>query len=102
MRRVDVIQNKVAQYYEISLHNLLGSKRDPHFVRARRVAMYIARTHTDMSYPLLGAAFGKDHTTVIHAVKILLEIIAKDKGIKEEIKEIENWLPWMKESAGKK
>lgn len=69
LRIVDVV-NMVSRYYSVSVHALNGPRRNKYLSHARAVAMYLARKHTNRSYPELGRAFGgKHHSTVISAVQ---------------------------------
>lgn len=61
------IQAVCAKHYGISVAQLLGPSRIGHISAARHVAMYFARERTGASYPRIGAAFRRDHATVIHA-----------------------------------
>lgn len=64
------IQEIVAEYFGISLADLLGKRRDQRVVRPRQVAMYLCKEMIGASYPEIGAHFGgKDHTTVMHAFR---------------------------------
>lgn len=64
------IQEIVAEYFGISLGDLLGKRRDQRVVRPRQVAMYLCKEMIGASYPEIGAQFGgKDHTTVMHAFR---------------------------------
>jgi chromosomal replication initiator protein len=58
----------------IRIENLRGDRRGK-FARARHIAMYVARKATDVSYPELGRAFGRDHTTVIYAVRSVQKLV---------------------------
>jgi chromosomal replication initiator protein len=65
---VELIQKKVAQYFNISLQEMKAKKRTKTIVYPRQVAMYLARDLTDLSLPEIGGSFGgRDHTTVLHA-----------------------------------
>jgi len=67
---VDMIQKIVANYFNISLFDLKASRRNKNIVLPRQVAMYLARTLTNLSLPEIGGFFGgKDHTTVLHSCK---------------------------------
>ena len=62
--------------------DLRGRKRDPKLVRARQIAMYLCRELLGESYPSLGRMFGgKDHSTVIHAVKKIKETQVTNKDV---------------------
>ena len=59
----------VADYYSISLEELVSKKRSRNISYPRQIAMYLLRDVTDMSLPKIGNDFGgRDHTTVLHAV----------------------------------
>lgn len=70
------IQEVIAARYGFSRNALLGPSRNIHLVRARHIAMYVTRTETKASYPELGRRFGKDHSTIISAVRKMTELIA--------------------------
>lgn len=81
---VDEIIDKVADYFDISADDIKGSRRTRAISRPRQYAMYLARKHTDHSYPELGRKFGgKDHTTVLAAVKKYEEKIGEDDEVAE-------------------
>ena len=63
---IDEIQNKVSNYYNIKIDDLVSSRRLRSFARPRQVAMYLAKKLTTRSLPEIGRKFGgRDHTTVI-------------------------------------
>ncbi len=67
---IDEIQRRVAEYYTIKLSDLLSARRAREVARPRQVAMYLAKRLTPRSLPEIGRRFGgRDHTTVMHAVK---------------------------------
>ena len=77
---MDLIQRKVCEFYNIKLTDLNSTKRQKAIATARHVAMYLAKQLTTKSLPDIGRSFGgKDHSTVIHAVKKVKENIAKDR-----------------------
>ncbi len=64
------IQEIVAEYFGITLADILGKRRDQRVVRPRQVAMYLCKEMIGASYPEIGLQFGgKDHTTVMHAYR---------------------------------
>lgn len=64
------IKETVCQFMEISMTDLISQKRNREIAYPRQVAMYLVRTMTNLSYPAIGEEFGgKDHTTILHAVK---------------------------------
>jgi chromosomal replication initiator protein len=77
---IEDIQKRVCEFYSIKMSDLLSSRRVQNIVRARQVAMYLSKILTSKSLPEIGRKFGgKDHTTVLHAVRKVEEICAKDK-----------------------
>ena len=67
---ISLIQEQVSLFFNLKLSDMVSSRRSINIARPRQVAMYISKTITSFSYPEIGKAFGgKDHTTVIHAVK---------------------------------
>jgi len=69
---LDSIQKTVADYYKMKVSEFFSKKRTRAIARPRQVAMWLCREITNHSYPEIGDAFGgRDHTTVIHAVKTI-------------------------------
>lgn len=92
---MDFIQQKVCEFYNIKLSDLNSTKRHKAIAMARHVAMYLAKKLTTKSLPDIGRCFGgKDHSTVIHAVKRVKESIEKDREFATDLeilmKSIEN------------
>ncbi len=83
---IDDIQRKVADYYNIRLSDLLSARRSRTIARPRQVAMYLSKLLTTRSLPEIGRKFGgRDHTTVIHAVKRIESLQDTDAAIQEEV-----------------
>ena len=84
--RIEDIQRIVARHYNVSKADLLSSRRTRTIVRPRQIAMYLAKMLTPRSLPEIGRRFGgRDHTTVLHAVRKIEELIAGDKILADEI-----------------
>jgi len=80
---IDLIQKKVAEYFDIRLSDMRAKKRSKAIAYPRQIAMYIARHLTDYSLPEIGEFFGgRDHTTVIHACNKIEEDIKSKSGMK--------------------
>lgn len=76
------IQKTVADYYKIKVADMFSKKRTRIVARPRQIAMMLAKELTQLSYPDIGEAFGgRDHTTVIHAVRTITELKANDTQI---------------------
>lgn len=83
---IDDIQRKVADYYKVKLSDLLSARRARDIARPRQVAMYLAKRLTPRSLPEIGRKFGgRDHTTVMHAVKRIEELRTTDSELEADI-----------------
>lgn len=83
---VEEIQRKIAEYYNVRLSDMHSPKRSRAVARPRQVAMYLAKKLTTRSLPEIGRHFGgRDHTTVIHGVKKIEELLMTDIGLREDI-----------------
>ncbi|MDE7240552.1 helix-turn-helix domain-containing protein [Desulfovibrio sp.] len=84
----------VARGFNLRTEDILGARRRPDLVLARQVAMYLCRRKLGLSYPELGRAFGgRDHSTVIHAVKKIHKLLETDKVVHNLVTELENSVP---------
>jgi len=87
------IQKKVAEFYSVSPEMMQAKKKTAEVALARQIAMYLCRTLTDSSLKSIGAAFGgRDHSTVIHAHKTILNMMKKDINLKLRIDQLINSL----------
>ena len=90
---VELIQNLVASHFNLNIQELLSPRRSRSLARPRQIAMYLAKQHTTNSLPDIGRKFSnRDHTTVIHAVKKIEELIKKDNDIKQNVFELKKKL----------
>jgi len=86
---VDEIQKVVADYFKLKQADLLSERRTRAVARPRHVAMYLAKQLTTRSYPDIGRRFGgRDHTTVLHAVKRIEELKATEPGLATDLETI--------------
>lgn len=84
--KIEDIQRVVARQYNVSRSDLLSSRRTANVVRPRQVAMYLAKTLTLRSLPEIGRRFGgRDHTTVLHAVRKIEALVSKDNTLADEV-----------------
>jgi chromosomal replication initiator protein len=87
-RRVTIeeIQKRVAEHYNIRLGDMHSARRARAVARPRQVAMYLAKQLTPRSLPEIGRKFGgRDHTTVMHAVRKIEELKAQDRTLAEDL-----------------
>jgi chromosomal replication initiator protein len=90
---VEHILKAVASYYGVKVADLKSPRRHKSIAGPRAVAMYLARTHTNESYPDLGRAFGgKHHTTVISAVEKITRRLPDDAALRGEVHAVETML----------
>ncbi|MEO1537401.1 MAG: chromosomal replication initiator protein DnaA [Pseudomonadota bacterium] len=83
---VEEIQRKVSEHYNIRLSDLIGPKRVRTFARPRQVAMYLSKQMTTRSLPEIGRRFGgRDHTTVMHGVRKIEELMQQDSQIADDL-----------------
>ncbi len=83
---VEEIQRKVSEHYNMRLSDMIGPRRHRMIARPRQIAMYLAKQLTSRSLPEIGRRFGgRDHTTVMHAVKRVDELRAVDNQIAEDL-----------------
>ena len=86
---IEAIQSAVADHYTISVEEMKGKRRDKHIVFPRQVAMYLIREETDSSLPVIGAAFGgRDHTTALHAIEKITELVREDSRLQGDLRQI--------------
>ena len=90
---VDEIQKAVADYFGLSVDDLLSKRRTQTVVRPRHVAMYLAKIMTTRSLPDIGRRFGgRDHSTVIHAVRKMTALLASDAVLAEDVEAVKRRL----------
>lgn len=84
--KIEDIQRIVCKQYNVSKADLLSSRRTRTVVRPRQIAMYLSKTMTPRSLPEIGRRFGnRDHTTVLHAVRKIEDMIKTDRGFADEV-----------------
>ena len=83
---IEEIQRKVAEHYNIRLSDMIGPKRLRNIARPRQVAMYLAKQLTPRSLPEIGRRFGgRDHTTIMHGVKKIEELMSTDSQLNDDL-----------------
>ena len=86
---IDNIQKTVAEYFRIKLVDLLSKKRNRSLARPRQMAMTLAKELTNHSLPEIASSFGgRDHTTVIHAIRTIKDLIARDANLTEDYRNL--------------
>jgi chromosomal replication initiator protein len=83
---IDEIQRKVADYYKVRMPDLLSARRSRDVARPRQIAMYLSKRMTPRSLPEIGRRFGgRDHTTVMHAIKRIDELRLTDSELENDL-----------------
>jgi chromosomal replication initiator protein len=90
---VDYIQQLTAESFDITIEDLISTKRTSELALARQIAMYLARDMLNSSLQQIGYAFNKkDHTTVLHACRKIEELMKNDIRVKTIVDNIRNKL----------
>ena len=79
-----------AKFYKVKKEDIYSEKRNSDIVFARQASIYIIKELTNLSFPKIGAIFGKDHTTAIYAIKKMKQTMDKDISIKINIESLIN------------
>ena len=83
---IEEIQKQVAEHYNIRVSEMSSARRARNIARPRQIAMYLAKQLTSRSLPEIGRKFGnRDHTTVMHAVSKVTELIEADPDFAEDV-----------------
>jgi len=90
---VELIQKTVADYYKIKVSDMYSKRRPSNIAAPRQVAMYLAKEMTQKSLPEIGELFGgRDHTTVLHAVRKIADVRSKDAVLNHALHVLEQTL----------
>ena len=91
--KIEDIQKLVATHYNVSRADILSSRRTANVVRPRQIAMYLSKVLTLRSLPEIGRRFGgRDHTTVLHAVRKIEGLTGSDRTLSEEVELLKRML----------
>lgn len=91
--KIEDIQKAVARHFNISKEDMISSRRTAQVVRPRQIAIYLAKTLTLRSLPEIGRRFGgRDHTTILHAVRKIEALLLVDTAMAKDVEEIRGLL----------
>ncbi len=91
--RIEDILRIVSRHYKVARNELLSSRRSRDVVRPRQIAMYLAKSLTSRSLPEIGRRFGgRDHTTVLHSVRKVEQMMKDDADLTQEIELLKRML----------
>ncbi len=82
---IESIQKTVAEHFDIRLMDLVGPKRPQNIAWPRQVAMYLSRTMTNLSFPVIGSAFGRNHATIVHACQLVEQRQTEDLKLRQTL-----------------
>jgi chromosomal replication initiator protein len=86
---IESIQREVANFYSLKVQDMKSNKKQKNISLPRQIAMYLSRRYTGASYPEIGEKFGgKDHSTVIHAVKKIEQNMGQDPSLENTVKSL--------------
>lgn len=84
--RIEDIQRIVSRHYNVSRQEMISNRRTRVIVKPRQIAMFLAKTMTPRSFPEIGRRFGgRDHTTVLHAVRKIENLLEEDSKLSHEV-----------------
>jgi chromosomal replication initiator protein len=84
--KIDDILRIVSKHFGVNRSDLLSARRNRSIVRPRQIGMYLAKQLTSRSLPEIGRRFGnRDHTTVLHAIRKIEQLMKEDTSLREEI-----------------
>ena len=90
---IDEIQKAVVEHYGIRMADMTSARRSRAVARPRQVAMYLAKQLTPRSLPEIGKKFGgRDHTTVMHAVRQIERFATEDRSIADDLEALKRKL----------
>ena len=85
---LESIQQQVAKYFGLSITDILGNRRTDNIAKPRMIAMYLCRELTLKSTNEIGAAFGRNHATILNAEKRIEELCEKDENIRRSVSQL--------------
>jgi len=84
--RIEDIQRIVSRHYNVSRQEMVSNRRTRTIVKPRQIAMFLSKTMTPRSFPEIGRRFGgRDHTTVLHAVRKIESLLEQDTKLSHEV-----------------
>ncbi len=83
---IDLIQKKVAEYFDIRLADMTSRRRPENIAFPRQIAMYLSRQMTEASLSAIGESFGgRDHGTVLHACRLVKDRMEVDQNVRQVV-----------------
>lgn len=82
------VVERIAKYYDLKTEDLFGTSRQKNIKSARQIAMYLMKEELGLSTVKIGNEFGKDHTTIMHGIKVIKENLNTDFKLREQLTEL--------------
>ena len=89
---METIISKVAEHFDLRINDILSNRRPRNIAEPRMVAMYLCRKLTNCSYPEIGAAFGKNHATVLNAMERVPQLCGESEMLRRSLTQLERQL----------
>jgi chromosomal replication initiation ATPase DnaA len=86
--RLGTLINEIAHRLGVNYGRLISKSRTARIATCRQIAMYLCKRVSKASYPVMGAYFGRDHSTAYHAVALIAKRMRKDAGFRREIEKL--------------
>ena len=91
---IELIQKEVSKFFKLDVKDLKSGQKQKRISQPRQIAMFLSRKYTTCSFPEIGSKFGgKNHSTVVHAVKNIKEKIKQDVNISDIVSQISERFP---------
>jgi chromosomal replication initiator protein len=85
MLSVEIIRDFIARQFKLSVHDLQSRSRKKTIAFPRQVSMYLARKYTDQGLAEIGKIFNRDHSTVLHSVRVITDAISRNGSIRGQV-----------------
>ena len=82
---IEGIQKTVAEHFDLRVGDIIGRKRPQNIAWPRQIAMYLSRTMTDQSFPVIGNSFGRNHATIVHACNAVEKRQTEDLKLRQTL-----------------
>lgn len=89
---IEVIRDFVAEQFKISIKDLQSKSRRKAVTFPRQVAMYLGRKHTEQALNDIASAFNRDHSTVVHSIRVITEAIARNGSVRGQVEHLSSKL----------
>jgi chromosomal replication initiator protein len=89
---IELIQKTVAEHFDLRINDILSSKRPKNIAEPRMIAMYLSRQLTDHSFPDIGKAFGRNHATIMNALKKVPQLCSKNESMRRSVSKLQHQL----------